>query len=102
MGEDNIKTLDETTDTVEDTDSCDTSTPSFFFFNVWGYREQREYTSFFTQREAAHKKTQPNVLNTTQIASFFFDVPCPTVNIAMIDGYKSLDELGGTGEDEPD
>lgn len=65
--------------------------------NPFAYNEieQKEYKSFYTQREASYTEPAKETYQGNGLTAFMYNEVAPTPNIAHVDGYKSKKEIEG-------
>lgn len=74
------------------------------FPNPFAYNEieQKEYVSFFTQREASYKTVSEETFTGNGFNSFVYNEEAPTPQLKKIDGYKPASEVSGGTTDSED
>lgn len=71
----------------------------------WNENEQKEFVSYYTQRQASYKESAQETYTGNAHEAFYDNAEAYTPQLAEIDGYKSAKEISETDEttevDEP-
>lgn len=70
--------------------------------NPFGYNEieQRACKTFYEQREATRKEPMQEIYQGNGLLAFQDNYEAPTPQLALVDGYKSAEEIKETENDE--